>query len=508
MCRPPSEQSVRAALGSVFSDVTIERIQAIPSPRLQRLYEVTLSDGKTMRLVMSPSTRLRLLRSEHFMIPAEALAVRWIRNRLSKDAETEKQQQPQGGGSLGLAQLVPDLIHLSPGTNELGSVCSFYEPTKGTPLALVPGLLSREERQQVDGQVGRMFRELAHFTSPSGRFGPVANCLSPSSPRGSTGSSFAGGSSSGNPAMAGSTEGVNTWSGAFHLMLEGILRDGEDMAVMISYSAIRRHFKRLRHLLDLVTIPRLVVIDGADESNVLVSSLPSLATATADPVPIPSIAQATSKIQLDTQEPKPETEKDRAAESEETSTTAKKEDKKEGGKEDNGNDNSPMVFAGLRDWSTATFGDPLIATVFSDGTPSSPFLQGFNDNDDSATESTEPSSSTSATPLSLSGAIIEDPETAHIRRLLYQVYHAAVSIIKEFYRPRGGTESSRRELEGRKKLTEALAKLELVQDHEVDVGHLAAKRSYGAARLSGEMSPAKRVKEGAGAGAGAAGKDP
>ncbi|KAM7221494.1 hypothetical protein V8F06_003066 [Rhypophila decipiens] len=501
MCRPPSEQSVRTALGTVFPDVTIDRIQAIPSPRLQRPYEVTLSDGRTIYLVLSPSTRLRLLRSEHFMIPAEALAVQWIRNELPKYPELDKQPAEATSGpgtSLSLRQLVPSLIHLSHGTNELGSICSFFESTQGTPLALVPGLLSPEERQQIDGQVGQMFRGLAHLTSPTGRFGPVATCLSASttsSPRrgGATIPAGPGGSS----AMAGSTEGVGTWSGAFHLMLEGILRDGEDMAVMISYSAIRRHFKRLRHLLDLVTVPRLVVMDGADESNLLVSSsLPSPGPSNTS-IPIPAIAQATSKIQLDSE-----------------SKSGKDKEEKDDETDQSREDNSPVVFTGLRDWSTAIFGDPLIATVFSDSTPTSSFLQGFNNNNNTtttspdATASSVPSISTNTLPLDSS--IIEDTETAPIRQLLYQVYHASVSIVKEFYRPSPRESSdistssrSRRELDGRKKLTEALAKLELVQDHEVDLTHMAAKRTYGVARLSGEMSPAKRVKE-AGQGAGTA----
>ncbi|KAM7194609.1 hypothetical protein V8F33_007161 [Rhypophila sp. PSN 637] len=495
MCRPPSEQSVRTALGTVFPDVTIDRIQAIPSPRLQRLYEVTLSDGRIIYLVMSPSTRLRLLRSEHFMIPAEALAVQWIRNKLSKDPEVDLQPTEATSGpgtSLSLPQLVPSLIHLSHGTNELGSICSFFESTHGTPLALVPGLLSPEERQQIDGQVGQMFRGLAHLTSPTGRFGPVATCLSAStasSPRRGGGMIPAG--PGGSSAMAGSTEGVGTWSGAFHLMLEGILRDGEDMAVMISYSAIRRHFKRLRHLLDLVTVPRLVVMDGADESNVLVSSsLPSPGPSNTS-IPIPAIAQATSNIQLDSES---KSGKDTAA----TASSGKDKEEKE--------DNSPMVFTGLRDWSTAIFGDPLIATIFSDSTPTSSFLQGFNN--DNNTTTTSPDATASAAPsisantLPLDSSIIEDTETAPIRQLLYQVYHASVSIVKEFYRPSpresndiSTSSRSRRELDGRKKLTEALAKLELVQDHEVDLTHLAAKRTYGVSRLSGEMSPAKRVKE-------------
>ena len=259
-------------------------------------------------------------------------------------------------------------------------------------------------------------------------------------------------------------EGTETWSGAFHLMLEGILRDGEDMAVMVNYSAIRRNFKRFRHLLDLVTVPRLVVIDGGDESNVLVSSLP------------PPSPKYTAIADND---------------------TGKNEETK--GKEDG---DGAMVFAGIRDWSACVFGDPLLATVFNDTTISPSFLEGFNHSTKvtTATEittaepssSSPPSLSSQPTPLALDKAMIDDVETAPIRQLLYQVYHASVNVIKEFYRPRGGNESSRRELEARKKLTEALARLELVPEQDIQS---LSKRSYRASRLSGEMSPAKRIKE-------------
>ena len=466
MCQPPSEQSVRTVLSAVFPDVATEGIQAIPSPRLQRLYEVTIQDGKTMLLVLSPSPRLRLLRSEHFMVPSEARTVQWIRSWVESNPEAGQDVDEASNLQASFLPFIPTLIHFSPGANELGSPCSFFESTQGTPIALVPGLLSQQERRTVDQRLGRLFRHLAHLTCPSGRFGPAANCLSASSqssPRRFIGGGIGGvGGSNSEAAMGG--EGTETWSGAFHLMLEGILRDGEDMAVMVNYSAIRRNFKRFRHLLDLVTVPRLVVIDGGDESNVLVSSLP------------------------------PPSPKDTAIAD---NDTGKNEETK--GKEDG---DGAMVFAGIRDWSACVFGDPLLATVFNDTTISPSFLEGFNHSTKvtTATEittaepssSSPPSLSSQPSPLALDKAIIDDVETAPIRQLLYQVYHASVNVIKEFYRPRGGNESSRRELEARKKLTEALARLELVPEQDIQS---LSKRSYRASRLSGEMSPAKRIKE-------------
>ena len=144
-----------------------------------------------------------------------------------------------------------------------------------------------------------------------------------------------------------------------------------------------------------------------------------------------------------------------------------------------------LKLAGLRDWSSCVFGDPLLATVFSDPLlqdqqkqPSAAFLQGFNDE----TPGDSPSSPARRLPFPLNRDIIQDMDTAWIRLLLYQVYHAVARIVREFYRPR--PDSSVRELEARRSLNEVLAKLAEVPDD--------AKRRH--QRPSGEMSPAKRSK--------------
>jgi hypothetical protein len=81
--------------------------------------------------------------------------------------------------------------------------------------------------------------------------------------------------------------------------------------------------------------------------------------------------------------------------------------------------------------------------------------------------------------------VIEDGENAEVRLLLYRCYRAVVSIVTEYYRPQG--DSSRRELEGRRKLTSALAELEKI---DVVVND-ALKR---ARSLSSEAESSKRQK--------------
>lgn len=144
-----------------------------------------------------------------------------------------------------------------------------------------------------------------------------------------------------------------------------------------------------------------------------------------------------------------------------------------------------LKLTGLRDWSSAIFGDPLLATIFSDPLqqpPSPHFLEGFNG------EEPDPDPNPRHLPPNLGypldRTIIEDIDTAWIRLLFYQIYHAVARIVTEFYRPR--QDSSARELEGRRKLNEVLARLAEVPDD-------AKKRHQ---RPSGEMSPAKRVRGG------------
>ena len=288
--------------------------------------------------------------------------------------------------------LIPKLLKHSSNNREMAYPYSIFETTSGAPLSTLSIYLSLPERRVVDKQLGAMARGLASLTSPSGTFGTVSRVLpdpftptSPTSPL---------------------TMGSKTWAEAFNMLLEGILRDGEDMAVLLPYEVVRSHCQRLSWRLDAVTLPRLVVLDAGSETNVMI---------------------------------------ERNSEDGESIATG------EG-----------VKVTGLRSWSQGVFGDPLIANVFEE--PSEGFLEGWRESEED---------------------IIEDGENADVRLLLYRCYRAIVSIVTEYYRPQG--DSSRRELEGRRKLTSALAELEKI---DVVVND-ALKRSRS---LSSEAESSKRQK--------------
>lgn len=258
--------------------------------------------------------------------------------------------------------------------------------------------------------------------------------------------------------------GADRWSLAFHAIFEGILRDAEDMAVTISYQTIRRHFRRLRPCLDAVTVPRLVMLDAAHDSNLMAERK----------APAGNGADNTGAGL--------------------TGPIVDSDDEDGGGGggssglgHDDGRPRSDIKVTGLRDWSNCTFGDPLMATVFSED-PSREFLQGFsgqrvqqqsrNDDDDG-----DDDEDTASDLLAVCGDVIEHPREAHIRLLLYQCYHATVAVVKEFYRPQG--DSTNRELAARKRLNAVLARLEDVEDDDPKRRHT---------RPPGEMSPSKKPK--------------
>ncbi|KAK1753501.1 hypothetical protein QBC47DRAFT_44981 [Echria macrotheca] len=405
MCRTPPIAAVQVALYPDNNDnsIKITSIQGSPSPslRLQRTYSLSLSDdNRTLQLVLPPPPSLGLLRFERSLIESEAAALRFL-------------QTQSGGGGLPIPELIKTSLELS---NPLETPCLFLRPARGAPLAMSRIPVDPGERGRIDRQVGTLTRRLAGVVSPTGRFGGVAAVVPPDDSR------------------TGGGGEVESWSAAFHLLLEGVLRDGEDMAVTMPYVGVRRTFRRLRYILDRVTIPRLVVVDGAEDGNVLVDD-----------------ARTDGDDDDDTQL---------------------------GGNDDT---QGRLVVTGLQDWSNCLFGDPLIGTIFSDG-PSDAFLEGFNGGPVVA-GTVQVVAGMGGGGLRLSRDVICDPEAGGIRLLLYEMYHALVRIVRQFYRPR--VDSSRRELEARKRLNEVLVKLGEVPDDPKRSAH---------ERPSGEMSPAKRLK--------------
>ncbi|GAB1317273.1 hypothetical protein MFIFM68171_07483 [Madurella fahalii] len=514
MCRPPSDQTARDMLGPVLTaDTAISQIQPAPSLPPQRIYQVDLSDGRSLHLVLPPLSLWRPLRFEQGMVASEAAAVRWIASQQScslpsSSSPSEPPDNPDEPDSPNYPSLslLPTLLHHGQEkSNLLGSSYAVYSPTpaqiRSVPLALLlllppsanpsaaavapPAPLSLRERHRLDRQTGVLFRRLAGLTSPSGRFGPlaavVASHLPPRNPL--------------NPGLlVRPGAGVGTWSMAFHAMLEGILRDGEDMAVVLGYSTIRRHFRRLGYLLDEVRTARLVVVEGA--GNVMVEVVEREGKRGGGDEGVEKGEGQGLAVKGEEEDQKGGTEE--VAAGVEEKGVGKQRQQEEGKGEDRGKEKDawegeakggeegeerPMRnlnVTGLRDWSSCVFGDPLLATVFSDPQqqpPSAGFLEGFN-----GVKPQQEPDATDIKHIPLSKDIIEAVDTAWIRLLLYQVYHAVVHIVSEFYRPR--PDSSTRELEARRKLNEVLARLAEVTDD-------AKKRHQ---RPSGEMSPAKRIK--------------
>ncbi|KAL2127887.1 hypothetical protein VTI74DRAFT_10016 [Chaetomium olivicolor] len=550
MCQPPSNQAIRAMLGPVLTEeVTIERVQPVLSVRPQRRYEVVLSNGRNIHLVLSPPSLWRPLRSEQGTVAAEATAVCWIRETLTLQQLCDRDSSSSSASSTttkpdlpsAILPYLPTLFHQGQSSSLPDSSYAVYSATttttKTTPLALLFPPPSPETQSRLDHQLGVLLRSLAHLSSPTGRFGPlsaVLNTTLPPSYRPIVGGG--GGSGGGGVVPPGSslrglpgakvlvegglsaTGGATTWSVAFHSMLEGVLRDGEDMAVVMGYAAIRRQFRRLGWVLDGVGVARVLVVDGGG-GNVLVCEERREGGTEGDNENVGGegkLRQEEVRGDVDKGVPVKREEEERIGNEADVNRNKTEETSPH---ETTTHTQQQYHLAGLRDWSPTLFGDPLLSSVFSDPLlplPSAAFLAGFNNRplSDNPSPPTPGSSTNPFFPFlqRLDPSLIPSPSTAHIRLLLYQVYHAAVRIVSEFYRPR--PDSSAREFEARRKLKEVLGRLAEVPDDgglgehgasgkndEDGDGTWRKKAASGGGYRKGEhprpegtMSPAKRIK--------------
>lgn len=387
---------LKQILARVLPELTLGAVEEFPSTQLARLYTLSMSDGRKLLLSFAPSLAVRLLRHEATMLSSEATLVQFISESREQEGESVKSEKIDPSSAISaLPELVPKILKHSSNNREMAYPYSIFESLPGAPLSTLSVYLSIPERRQIDHQVGYMVRNLAKLTSPSGTFGTVNRVLSdPHSTVVST---------------APESTGSKTWSEAFGLLLEGILRDGEDMAVLLPYDTLRSYYHRLSWHLDAVMLPRLLVLDAGSEANLMIER-----SSEDEPYPTP--------------------------------------------------DNSCRL-TGLRSWSQGVFGDPLLCNCFDE--PSKAFLEGWREEGKN---------------------FIEDEENAEIRLLLYRCFRAVVVIVTEYYRPQG--DSSRRELEGRRQLTSALAALETLDVPET----LKRQRSHSGHSQGSESENSKRVK--------------
>lgn len=402
---PPMSLPVRRikdVLGQLLPSANLESVHESPSTQLARLYTLNLSGSRQLLLSFSPAPAIRSLRHEQALLLSEATLVYFLSNMSTRTLIPS----PMEGGAIGqyLPTLLPKMLRHSSNTREIGYPYTIFEPVSGSPLSSQSIYLTVSERRRIDHQIGMLARDLALITSPSGTFGaalkvygdPFTRIAAPVCSS-SSGAFDAGG------------RGSETWSSAFNSLAEGILRDGEDMSVLLPYDVVRRHFSRLSWRLKAVKTPRLAVLDVGVEANIMIERR-------LDDAPLP-----------------PE---------------------------------NTVKVTGLRDWSQGVFGDPLLSSCFED--PSDAFLAGWKSG--------------------RGGSLIEDPEGAATRIMLYRCYRAIVAIVTEYYRPR--LESSRYELEARRRLTDALAALEKTELE----GSETPKRVRSNSAVDDGMGTAKKVK--------------
>ncbi|KFY88224.1 hypothetical protein V500_06465 [Pseudogymnoascus sp. VKM F-4518 (FW-2643)] len=386
---------LKGIIGQIVPDATLESVHEIPSTHITRLYTLNISGSRQFLLSLQPSIAVRLLRNEQALMLCEANLIHFLSKTPTGAAIKSPPEDESSNGSL-LSSLIPKMLKHSSNTKEMGYPYTIFEQVSGSPLSSQSIYLTVSERRHVDNQIGTLVRDLALITSPTGTFGPVIKVC---------GDPFAQGASSG--ASAG---GAETWSLAFDALAESILRDGEDMSVLLPYEVIRRQFSRLSWRLKAVTIPRLTLPDAGDDAVVLVER------------------------RLEEGPLSPE---------------------------------DSVRVTGLRHWSRGVFGDPLMSSCFEN--PSEGFSAGWKGG-----ESDED--------------LIQDPEGASTRMLLYRCYRAIIDIVIEYYRPRN--ESSRFEMDARKRLTGALTELETV---DVE-GSQTPKRMRTESMAAADMTMVKKLK--------------
>jgi hypothetical protein len=365
MCSVPVRR-LKEILVHVIPNVTLGVVEKIPSVQLPRLYKLKMSDNRELLLSFAPSLAVRLLRQEGQLLSSEVTLVDFISG--SKDKKNDDYSACETIGRISLGELLPKLLKHSNNNREMAYPYSIFEEPAGEPLLTLAAHLSPSERKDIDRQAGALTNALATLTSPTGTFGTVTKVLAYLV----TGPTVGPQASTPTP-----TIGFNSWSEAFNTLLEGILRDGEDISVLLPYDTIRAHYERLCWHLDAVTVARLTILDVGNEANIMVFR------------------------------------------GEDATITRPSE----------------VKVTGLRSWSQGLFGDPLIADAFVN--PSAEFLEGWRE----------------------CGDFIELDKVG-VRMLLYRCYRAVLEIVTEYYRPQA--DSSRKELEGRRKLTAVLGDLERI----------------------------------------------
>jgi hypothetical protein len=162
----------------------------------------------------TPDRLLRLLRIEESRLAVEALALELLQRHRTVTAPTLLDHHVGSAAS-----------HLISG------------PFNGIILSDLDRPLSNRRQATFDRSLGRYICRLSSIIGPG--FGPLAR---PS---------------------------ITSWARCFALMLDSVLCDAEDSLISLPYDGIRMFVRKHARSLDRITQPRLVLVEAADEDNIV-----------------------------------------------------------------------------------------------------------------------------------------------------------------------------------------------------------------------------------------------
>jgi hypothetical protein len=217
------------------SDATLSSIKELTAGSLHTLFLLNMADGSRLVLKLAPAQNIRLLRHEQEGLRTEAKVLQ---------AFGAQDQVP-----------VPRILKYDAHGAELGVPYILMEYIPGMPLKELHPCLDASDKRDVDWQLGRLFHYIDAIPQLLSSFGPLIRVTS--------GAGFA------------------TWREAFLSLVEAILRDAEDLVVLLPYEQIRNEVDRLSPVLSDVRDPKLVIMNEG-YSNILLDLRTKKVTAILD----------------------------------------------------------------------------------------------------------------------------------------------------------------------------------------------------------------------------------
>ncbi|QIX00173.1 hypothetical protein AMS68_005690 [Peltaster fructicola] len=221
MSVPGAPQSPdRAAIQRLAA--TVMKTKIVSAERLdgylQRVYQLSGAGGSFCLMKCSPAPGVRVLSIEEDRLGVEASVLSLLSRRVDIAA--------------------PKLLEYQAATNTLGSSYIIVGPYSGSIMSFAGKALSASDRIDVDRSLGVYYKRLTSLTHSS--FGPFRRPI------------------------------LSSWAKYFAVLLETVLRDGEDSLINLPYDNIREMLRKHWQSIDAVTQPKLVLLEVCSTENIVV----------------------------------------------------------------------------------------------------------------------------------------------------------------------------------------------------------------------------------------------